>query len=811
MYKLKLVKLLFTTFKKLVVKPSIFSVFFLCSLNSIAQNCTINAGPDQNICTSTTTLFGTGSGVTVGNNNWIFLSGPTTPVIVSATTQTSNVTGMTVPGAYSFANTQQCGSGELRKDTIIINASPSIDVFANANNRSKYYQSCNTANTIPIEGTAIPAGWTGKWTSTDFEIIFGNENSAVTTIGIQSAFQGCTRSQSYNLTWTLTPPSGSNCSNTYAGNTRAVWYGDLANIDFNRTYSTCANFVNIALSSSCYTTLDGLDNPASFTNVFLNGVPHGSLFMNNRYEINLPNDIGTYTFDLTLTTPCGSRTYTGFTVTKNAKPSTVDATGNPNFTREICLATSNPSSVVYNFTAAESGYTYSGPTIYYQPPGSSTPTGSISVSGTSGTVIINQPSPSGWVPGNYTIQFSVDGGSCSNFQYFNIYVFDATNPLYDVRDTIICAPAGSPSASITIPNPVDPLGYMNQQLLAAAFFEFTSPSGVVTTNQYLLNGSNLFTRNFENGTTTVVIKLGTDQYDLFAHEWICGGGTTTMDSFKVTVVSNDAATAGTDQSVDCIGDRALAGNVPVSPRIGTWTVVSKPAASGTVYFSNPHDPAANIRGIGNGAIGTYTFRWTLTSPNDICPAASDDVDITSTNSCALIVPLTLLNFNAEQANGHAKLRWITASEQNTARFEVEHSTDSRNFTKIGTKAAAGFSNSTISYLFTDTKVVKGANFYRIKMIDTDGIYTYSPTRLLDFSSSIKLLITPNPANSYVTIKGLDAGMQLNIINADGRMIKTIKATGSIQTIQLDGFASGLYLIQALKGNAVVGTEKFIKK
>ena len=811
MYQLKSIKPAFPTFKNLFFKSFICIAVFFCGLTSYAQNCTINAGSDQNICTTTTTLFGTGSGVTTGSNNWIFLSGPATPTIASPTTQTSNVTGMTVPGAYLFANTQQCGSGELRKDTVIINANPAIDVYANSNNHFQSYQSCNITSTIPIEGTAIPAGWTGQWTCADVAVTFGNANSAVTTIGVLPAYQGCNRNQSYNFTWTLTPPASSTCSNANVGNALAAWYGDLANIDFDRTYSTCINFVTISTSSFCYTTLDGLSVSPSFSNVLLNGVPHASLYMNSQYSLNLPNDIGTYTFDLTLTTPCGSRTYTGFSVTKNAQPSTSDATGNPNPTKEICLANSNPASIDYNFTAAASGYTYSAPTVYYQPPGSSTPTGSVSSTATGGTVTVNQPSPSGWVPGVYTMKFSVTGGNCPNNQYFNIYVFDATNPVYDVRDTIICAPSGSPSASITIPNPVDPLAYMDGQLSASAYLEFTSPSGVVTTQQYLLNGANLLTRNFENGTTTVVVKLGTDQYDVFAHEWLCGGGSSIMDTFKVTVVSNDAATAGTDQSVDCIGDRALAGNVPVSPRVGTWTVVSKPAASGTVNFSNLHDPAANIRGIGNGAVGTYTFRWTLTSPNNICPPASADVNITSTNSCPLILPLTLLNFNAEQVNRNAQLSWTTASEQNTARFEMEHSTDSRNFNRIGTKAAAGFSNANISYSFTDTKVTKGANFYRIKMIDIDGIYSYSPTRLLNFGNSIKLLITPNPAHDFVTINGLDAGMRLNIINAEGLLIKTIKTTGSQQNIQLNGLASGLYLIQALKGNVVVGTEKLIKK
>ena len=90
-----------------------------------------------------------------------------------------------------------------------------------------------------------------------------------------------------------------------------------------------------------------------------------------------------------------------------------------------------------------------------------------------------------------------------------------------------------------------------------------------------------------------------------------------------------------------------------------------------------------------------------------------------------IVPLNLLSFTGEQKNKTNILHWITSHEQSTSRFDIERSADGIHFFKIGTVAAAGYSNIERHYDFPDAQPMQGNNFYRLQMFDDDGSSVYS--------------------------------------------------------------------------------------
>ena len=90
--------------------------------------------------------------------------------------------------------------------------------------------------------------------------------------------------------------------------------------------------------------------------------------------------------------------------------------------------------------------------------------------------------------------------------------------------------------------------------------------------------------------------------------------------------------------------------------------------------------------------------------------------------------------------------WQTQQENNTSRFEIERAYDNTTFEKIGTVSAAGISNSIKSYTFSDNgNISKAESFYRIKMIDKDGAFTYTPTKSVKGSTAKSdFIISPNP-------------------------------------------------------------------
>ena len=96
------------------------------------------------------------------------------------------------------------------------------------------------------------------------------------------------------------------------------------------------------------------------------------------------------------------------------------------------------------------------------------------------------------------------------------------------------------------------------------------------------------------------------------------------------------------------------------------------------------------------------------------------------------LPLTLLEFNARQVHNKTALSWQTATEVNTALFEIERSASSE-FIKIGEVKAmnqAGQHN----YSVYDEQPLQGSNYYRLRMVDIDGSFTYSKVARVDFNT-----------------------------------------------------------------------------
>lgn len=103
-------------------------------------------------------------------------------------------------------------------------------------------------------------------------------------------------------------------------------------------------------------------------------------------------------------------------------------------------------------------------------------------------------------------------------------------------------------------------------------------------------------------------------------------------------------------------------------------------------------------------------------------AAIDDIRFTTN----LPLPVSLLNFTAVRENQKVKLNWVSASEKSLKQYELERAVEGYDFQKKATIAAVGNQSSgNQSYSYSDPQVFTGAVFYRLKMVDQDGQFTYS--------------------------------------------------------------------------------------
>ncbi len=192
---------------------------------------------------------------------------------------------------------------------------------------------------------------------------------------------------------------------------------------------------------------------------------------------------------------------------------------------------------------------------------------------------------------------------------------------------------------------------------------------------------------------------------------------------------------------------------------------------------------------------------------------SSFVFVSSTEPAGVVLPVTLTSFNAYAQNDKVVLDWTTATEQNNSGFVVERSADSKAWTKIGfvnSRATGGNSTTVLAYQHLDLQPLKGTGYYRLKQTDFDGRYVYSNIRQVWIGKESAIRILPNPAKDFVVVNGLDGTEMIHVLDATGRKVKEIRATGQEATLELTGLPQGLYHIQIITPQGTVVSRKVVK-
>ena len=180
--------------------------------------------------------------------------------------------------------------------------------------------------------------------------------------------------------------------------------------------------------------------------------------------------------------------------------------------------------------------------------------------------------------------------------------------------------------------------------------------------------------------------------------------------------------------------------------------------------------------------------------------------VDSSIECA-ILPLTWLDFTA-QADGEytSLLDWSTADELNNSHFEIQRANDAgQAFRTIGRVEADEVTAAVHHYTFTDVNARPGKNYYRLKQIDHDGRYQYSPLRSVTFAASrFAVEVRPNPAQDMVTVylrEALTAG-RIAMIDMAGRVVYdgTFNAGTDAHEILLDRIQAGIYSLVVTSGD-----------
>jgi hypothetical protein len=308
---------------------------------------------------------------------------------------------------------------------------------------------------------------------------------------------------------------------------------------------------------------------------------------------------------------------------------------------------------------------------------------------------------------------------------------------------------------------------------------------------------------FKAGTTTSVTSYNADStYDV-----------------KVTVNHTSGTPGGYGFQMTALkASNTLAGsfkNPGSNVKISTSGTRQYPEQSSTstsnIFTTQWQAPVA-----GTGNVTFYSFGNCVNGTGNTAGDKGGGGTLALTES--IVVPVKISAFNVKSNKTKNILNWISSNEINNAYFNIQYSTNAKDFTTIGSvnsKATNGNSSNSISYSFTHENAVAQHNYYRLQQVDKDGKNSIvSETK--EVSSNYvenNFSIFPNPVKNVanISIDNINETI-VKVIDMNGVVVKELVKPHGIYNFKVDiaNLSKGIYTISLSNKGQIIGNKKIIK-
>ncbi|SEJ37781.1 Por secretion system C-terminal sorting domain-containing protein [Dyadobacter sp. SG02] len=190
------------------------------------------------------------------------------------------------------------------------------------------------------------------------------------------------------------------------------------------------------------------------------------------------------------------------------------------------------------------------------------------------------------------------------------------------------------------------------------------------------------------------------------------------------------------------------------------------------------------------------------------PLAPDTYTAYTFASLTLPLPVTLTRFTVVTESRTVVLNWSTTEESNSDRFDIERSSNGKQWSLIASVSSQGDSKVLVNYSHTDTNPLTGRNFYRLKMVDLDGTFAYSTIRSAEIVAGIGLVPYPNPVVDKILIRDHQLVKQADLHNASGVKVLASQQPSSAG-IDVTRLPQGIYVITLTMFDGTISTHKII--
>jgi Secretion system C-terminal sorting domain len=164
------------------------------------------------------------------------------------------------------------------------------------------------------------------------------------------------------------------------------------------------------------------------------------------------------------------------------------------------------------------------------------------------------------------------------------------------------------------------------------------------------------------------------------------------------------------------------------------------------------------------------------------------------------LPILISHFDAVSNGQSVDLSWTTEIEINADHFAVERSSDGAHWKTIASVAARGLSSTTVNYSYVDNSASGVVNYYKLQMVDRNGVFSYTAVKVVRNSLIKGLSIFPNPTSDYINVSfGQDAASRVSVtlLSSAGQVLqeKTVsQAPGTTISLPVSNYARGNYII-----------------
>ncbi len=173
----------------------------------------------------------------------------------------------------------------------------------------------------------------------------------------------------------------------------------------------------------------------------------------------------------------------------------------------------------------------------------------------------------------------------------------------------------------------------------------------------------------------------------------------------------------------------------------------------------------------------------------------------------IVLPVKVLSFTAISQQNQLMLSWHVANEINLKQYEVEYSTSGNSFTSAGIVLA----NKQSAYNFTIHSNIVQQYYFRLKLIETDGSFSYSNIIVVTNSHKSVVKISPNPASTTVqfSVNEFKPNTIIQILNAAGKIVDKVQLFNNIVQYNCSKLFSGTYTVQVLQQQQIIQSLQFI--